>query len=106
MNIDLTEQELAFRAEVRQILKTDYPDDIRRKRDEGITLSREDMIRWQKILNKQGWFAVEWPLEYGGTGWTPVQKYLFAQELAAINAPPVVPFGLKMVGPIIYTFGN
>jgi len=106
MNIDFTEKELAFHEKVRQFFKDEYPQDIRRKRDEGIGLTPEDTIRWQKILNKRGWFAVNWPVEYGGTGWTPVQKYIFANELAAVNAPLLVAFGVKMVAPIIYTFGN
>ena len=106
MNIDLIPEELAFRDEVRGFLADDYPEDIRRKRDEGVALTRDDTVRWHKALYKRGWFAVEWPVEYGGTGWTPVQKYLFANELAEANAPLVVPFGVKMVAPIIYTFGN
>ena len=106
MNIDLTAEELAFRDEVRQFLAEKYPEDIRRKRIEGIPLEKDDMVRWQKVLNEQGWFAVNWPVEYGGTGWTPIQKYLFAIELAEVNAPPIVAFGVKMVAPIIYTFGN
>jgi len=106
MNIDLTAEELAFRDEVREFLETDYPEDIRRKQDEAIELSRDDMIRWQKVLYRRGWFAVNWPVEYGGTGWTPVQKYIFANELAAANTPAIVPFGVKMVAPIVYTFGN
>ena len=106
MNIDLTPDELAFEAEVREFFRDAYPDDIRRKRNEGIALSRDDMIRWQKVLADRGWFAVNWPIEHGGTGWTPVQKYIFAREMAAVNAPPLVAFGVKMVAPIIYTYGN
>ena len=106
MNIDLTEDELKFQLEAREFFATQYPDDIRRKRQAGIALSREDMVRWQKVLHERGWFAVNWPVEYGGTGWTAVQKYLFGQEMAAVNAPPIVPFGVKMVGPIVYTYGN
>ena len=106
MNIDLTREELAFRDEVRKFLADEYPEDIRRKRNEGVTLTRDDMIRWQKALNDRGWFAVNWPVEYGGTGWTPVQKYLFANEMADVNTPPLVAFGVKMVAPIIYTFGT
>ena len=106
MNIDLTEGDITFQNEVRSFLTTEYPDDIRRKRNESVSLTRDDMIRWQKLLYKKGWFAVDWPVEYGGTGWSPVQKYLFARELAAINAPYIVSFGVKMVAPIIYTYGN
>ncbi len=106
MKIELTSEERAFRAEVRQFFADEYPDDIRRKRNEGVPLSRDDMVRWQKLLYRKGWFAVNWPVEYGGTGWSAVKQYLFANEMAAINAPPLVAFGVKMVGPIIYTFGN
>ena len=106
MNIDLTAEEVAFSDEVRDFLANDFPEDIRRKRDEGVELARDDTVRWHKALYERGWFAVDWPVEYGGTGWTPVQKYLFAKALAEANAPLVVPFGVKMVAPIIYTFGN
>jgi alkylation response protein AidB-like acyl-CoA dehydrogenase len=63
-------------------------------------------IRFQQWLHEHGWAGVNWPVEYGGTGWTPVQKYIFAIEMAEANAPPIVPFGLSMVGPVVYTFGN
>ena len=63
-------------------------------------------MRWQKILHARGWAGVNWPPEYGGTGWTPVQKYIFASECAFAHTPRIVPFGLAMVGPVIYTFGN
>ena len=106
MNVNLTAKEIAFRDEVRSFFAEKYPTDIHEKQDKGIPLSREDTIRWQKILYEQGWFAVNWPEEYGGTGWTPTQKYIFANEMAAVNAPAIVPFGVAMVGPIIYTYGS
>ena len=106
MNVNLTKEELDFQSEVRQFLEEKYPVDIREKRNTGIPLSRDDTIRWQKTLYEQGWAAVNWPVEHGGTGWTPVQKYIFDKELGAVNAPEFVPFGMSMVGPIIYTFGN
>ncbi len=106
MNIDLTREERQFRDVIRQFFSEKYPQDIRQKRDAGITLSKDDMVRWQRILNQAGYFAVNWPVEYGGTGWSPVQKYLFDTEMAAVNAPPLVVFGVKMVAPIIYTFGS
>ena len=106
MNVNFTEEELAFRNEVKQFFAEKYPEDIRKKRDEGIPLSPQDTVRWQKILFEQGWFAVNWPVDYGGTGWSIVQQYIFANEMAANNAPVIIAFGVKMVGPIIYTFGN
>jgi len=106
MNVDLSPDELAFQEEVRTFFKEKYPDDLRQKSDKGIAFEREDYIRWQKILNKQGWAAINWPVEFGGTGWSPIQKYIYANEMAQANAPDVVPFGFKMVAPVIYTFGT
>ena len=106
MNVTLSADELAFRDEVRAFFRDGIPEDIRRKQEQGVILDREDHIRFQKLLAKKGWAGVNWPVEYGGTGWTPVQKYLFATEMAEADAPDIVPFGLSMVGPVIYTFGN
>lgn len=106
MNVDFSADELAFRDEVRTFLQEKYPSDIRDKQNNAIALSKEEMVRWQKILFAEGWAAVNWPVEYGGTGWPPIQKYIFANELAAANAPDIVPFGVKMVAPVIYTFGS
>jgi alkylation response protein AidB-like acyl-CoA dehydrogenase len=106
MNVDFSKEELAFQQEVRTFLKDKYPDELRKKTDSGIALSRDDFIRWQKIMYQQGWAAVNWPVELGGTGWTHIQKYIFANEMAQANAPDMVPFGVKMVAPVIYTFGT
>ncbi|MEL6870331.1 MAG: acyl-CoA dehydrogenase family protein, partial [Pseudomonadota bacterium] len=106
MDLNFSQQELAFRDEIRQFFVDHYPDDIREKQNRGIKLSKDDFVRWQKILAEHGYMAVNWPVEYGGTGWTPVQKYLWANELAEANAPDVVPFGVNMVGPVIYSYGT
>jgi alkylation response protein AidB-like acyl-CoA dehydrogenase len=106
MNVTFSEADLAFREEVRAIFRDEFPEDIRRKRELGVPLEREDMVRFQQWLHEHGWAGVNWPVEYGGTGWSPVQKYIFATEMADADAPAVVPFGLSMVGPIVYTFGN
>ncbi len=106
MNVTLTADEIAFRDEVRKFFAEKYPADIRQKQDEGVPLTRDDTLRWQKLLYEQGWFAVNWPEEYGGTGWTSIQKYLFGNEMAAVNAPLIIPFGVSMVGPVIYSFGS
>lgn len=106
MNLDFSDDDLAFREEVRRFLAEDYPADIKEKQDRGISLEKEDIVRWQKLLNDKGWAAVNWPKEYGGTGWTPTQKHIFQEEMAEANAPGIIPFGFSMVGPVIYTFGN
>ncbi|MDZ7643188.1 MAG: acyl-CoA dehydrogenase family protein [Woeseiaceae bacterium] len=106
MHVSLSDAETAFRDEVRAFFRERYPDDLREKQDNGIALTRDDYVRWHKILYEQGWAAVNWPVEHGGTGWTPVQKYIFANETANANAPDIVPFGIKMVAPVIYTYGS
>ena len=106
MHVSFTDEELGFQQEVRTFLQDEYPDDIRQKQESGTPLSRDDIVRWQKILFEKGWAALNWPVEHGGTGWTTIQKYIFENEIGKVNAPLFVPFGMKMVGPIIYTFGN
>ncbi|MFK8053190.1 MAG: acyl-CoA dehydrogenase family protein [Woeseiaceae bacterium] len=106
MDLNFSQEELAFQQEIRDFFTNHYPDDIREKMNRGIRLGKDDHVRWQKTLAKHGYMAVNWPVEYGGTGWTPVQKYIFATEMAEANAPDVVPFGVNMVGPVIYAFGN
>ncbi len=106
MHVTFSEAELAFQEEVRAFFRDEYPDDIRSKVDSGEGLTPDDQVRWQKILYEKGWAGINWPVEYGGTGWTPVQKYIYAREEGHANAPIVIPFGLNMVGPVIYTFGS
>jgi alkylation response protein AidB-like acyl-CoA dehydrogenase len=106
MRLEFSDSDLAFRDEVRAFFRSQVPADILEKRNLEIELSREDQVRYQKCLHGRGWAGVNWPLEYGGTGWTPMQKYLFALEAADANAPEIIPFGINMVGPVIYSFGN
>jgi len=106
MNVDFTDEELAFQKEVRQFLEDKYPARIREKATKGIRLEKDDWVEWQKILYQQGWAATNWPKEYGGTGWTPTQKYIWSTECAKAHAIEPQAFGLKMVAPVIYTYGN
>ena len=106
MHVSFTSEENDFQKEVNSFFNEKYPADIKEKQNKSVPLEKEDFIRWQKTLYEQGWAAPNWPVEYGGTGWTPVQKYIFANENAKANAPAIVPFGLGMVGPVIYTYGN
>ncbi|MCH9671510.1 MAG: acyl-CoA dehydrogenase family protein [Gammaproteobacteria bacterium] len=106
MDLSLTPEEKAFQTEVREFLDAKLPADIREKSESGRRVSKEDQVRWQKILNEQGWMAPGWPKEYGGTGWSPIQKYIFDEEMAAASAPPVLAFGVSMVAPVIIRFGT
>ena len=106
MDINYTPEESAFRDEVRAFLNDKLPADISRKVKEHKRLGKEDTVRWQKILNEQGWLALHWPKEYGGTGWSPIQKHIFEEECAEAGAPTVLPFGVNMVAPVIIKFGT
>ncbi|WP_286809889.1 acyl-CoA dehydrogenase family protein [Marinobacter sp. UBA2678] len=106
MDIHFTPEELTFRSEVRAFLEQNLSADIAEKVRLGRRLAKEDHQRWQKILNQKGWYAVNWPEEYGGTGWSVVQKHIFDEECAAAGAPRLVAFGVNMVAPVIIKFGS
>jgi len=106
MDISFSEQDLQFKEEIRSALENEFPTHVREKQNQGISLDKQDMIDYHKFLYTKGWAGYNWPVEHGGTGWTPVQIYLFLNELAIANCPTILPFGLNMVGPVIYTFGN
>jgi alkylation response protein AidB-like acyl-CoA dehydrogenase len=106
MDLNFTEAEQAFREEVRVFVQRSLPAETRRKVLEGLHLSKEDTVGWHRLLAARGWGAPNWPTEFGGTGWDPVRQYIFEEECAAWGAPALLPFGLKMVGPVIMAFGN
>jgi hypothetical protein len=105
MNTQLSEQDIAFREEVRQFLREAYTEDIERDLSNPET-NKAAIVRWQKKLFDKGWIAPSWPKEHGGTGWTITQKYIYECERATAGIMDVTPFGLKMVGPVIYTYGT
>ncbi len=106
MDLRFTPEENAFREEVRTFMRASCPEPIRRKMMEGRRLVKDDMVTWQKILNKKGWAVPHWPVEWGGTGWSSVKQYIFREEMQQTPAPEPLPFGVNMVGPVIATFGN
>lgn len=105
MNLEFTPEENAFREEVRAFIEENYPKDLP-KRGLADDMTREELLKWHKILGKKGWSVPAWPEQYGGTGWTPTQRYIWQEENARVNAVMPLPFGVAMVGPVIYTFGN
>jgi hypothetical protein len=106
MDLNYSPEELAFRDEVRTWLQSNLPQDLKEKVARYSHLSKEDLLRWHKILAKQGWVAPAWPKEWGGTGWTPVQRYLFEEELGYAGGPMLIPFGLSMCAPVLLRFGT
>ena len=106
MDLNFSNEEIAFRDEVRTFFKESVPASTRQKMEEGRHVGKDDLVNWQRILNKKGWAVSHWPKEYGGTGWTPAQQYIFNEEMQMAPAPSPLPFGVSMVGPVIYTFAN
>jgi alkylation response protein AidB-like acyl-CoA dehydrogenase len=106
MDLRFTAEETTFRNEVRGFFRVALPPEIRRKMVEGRHLAKDDIVRWQRILNEKGWAVPHWPKEWGGTGWTPIQHYIFQEEMQQAPAPQPLPFGVNMVGPVIIAFGN
>jgi alkylation response protein AidB-like acyl-CoA dehydrogenase len=106
MDLSFTPEEQKFREEIRAWVKDNLPHDISHKVHNALELTRDDMQRWARILGKKGWLGYGWPVEFGGPGWTAVQKHLFEEETALAGAPRIVPFGPVMVAPVIQAFGN
>ena len=106
MDLEFTDELRDFQREVRGFIEERLPGDIRTKVERFLTLGKDDYLRWQDILAEKGWLVYSWPVEHGGTGWSPVQRYIFEEEMGRANAPRIIPFGPKMVGPVIYTFGG
>ena len=106
MDLAFSPEDLAFQQEVRTFIAENYPEQLRAKQDDGDELAKEDFLAWHKVLYKKGWVAPAWPVEYGGTGWTPTQRFIWSEETARADCIRLLPFGLAMVGPVIYTFGT
>ncbi len=106
MDLAFTPEEQQFREEVRAWVAAHLPADISHKVHNALRLTRDDHQRWAKILGAKGWLGFGWPQQFGGPGWTAIQKHLFEEECALAGAPRIVPFGPVMVAPVIMAFGN
>ena len=106
MDLNFSDHERAFQSEVQTFLAENLPDDIAAKVRLGDGLTKDMMDLWHSILNAKGWLATTWPKDFGGPGWTPVQKHIFEEECCRAYAPRIVPFGLNMLGPVLQKFGS
>ena len=106
MDLRFTPDEIEFRDEVRAFFREALPPAIRAKMIDGNHLAKEDIVAWQRILNQKGWAVPGWPVEWGGTGWNQVQRYIYDEEMQQAPAPQPLAFGVSMVGPVIIAFGN
>jgi alkylation response protein AidB-like acyl-CoA dehydrogenase len=106
MHLSYTPEEESFRAAVRAFLATELPEEMRDRVRSGRRLDKEDILRWQNILYRRGWGAGMWPKRFGGADWTVFQQYIFDEECAVAGTPMQLPFSIKMVAPVLMTFGN
>ncbi len=106
MQLDFTPAEQAFRDEVRAFIAGNYPSEVRARQVQGLELRKQDYLEWHRVLGRKGWSVPAWPVEYGGTGWSPAQRYIWEEELALADTVPIIAFSTGLVGPVIYTFGT
>lgn len=106
MDLNYSTEELAFRDEVRTWLQSNLPADLQKKVQDNEVLSKDDYLRWHKILAHKGWVAPVWPQEWGGTGWDIARKYIFDEECGYASAPQIVSFGVGMCAPVLLKFGT
>lgn len=102
----LSKEELEFAQHMREFYRTEIPEDIRRRNAIGEELSKEDMVTSMQILNKHGYAVPNWPVEWGGQDWTPVQRHIWLEEMQLASVPAPLAFNASMVGPVIATFGS
>jgi alkylation response protein AidB-like acyl-CoA dehydrogenase len=106
MDLQFTADELAFRDALRAFIRDNLPADIRDRMQQGYGAEKDDTVRWQRILNQRHWAAYSWPKEYGGPGWSPVQRMIFLEENQMAPAPEVSGFNITMLGPVVMQFGT
>ena len=82
------------------------PADLRSKSERHQVLDKNEYVQWMRLLHEQGWAIGHWPVEQGGQGWSPLERFAFEDQLARLGCPWVIPFGVKYVGPVIYTYGS
>ena len=106
MDLRFTAEEEAFRDEVRGFIRDNLPGEIAERLNAGHPPRKEDTVAWQRILNKRHWAAYTWPKEWGGPGWSAVQRMIFLEEIQSYPAPEVNPFNITMLGPVLIQFGT
>ena len=106
MDLSFSSEDENFRAEVRQFLREHLPADLARREAQGFHLHRDEVAEWHRVLYRKGWVAPNWPAQFGGTGWTPIQKYIFEVEYGIANAPEISLIALSMAGPVLCRFGS
>ncbi len=106
MQLALTEEETAFREEMRAFFTTKIPQEIRDTVAAGRHVSKDQIVESQRIMNEAGIAVPNWPVEWGGQDWTPLQKHIWHEEMQLACVPPPLAFNANMIGPVIANFGS
>ena len=106
MQLELSEEDEAFRAQMREFFTTQVPEEIRTAVIEGRELTKEQMVRSAQILNDAGLAVPHWPEEHGGRGWSDLERHLWFEEMQAAGVPAPLAFNASMIGPVLAHFGT
>ena len=106
MDLDLSPEDRAFRDEIREFVADHLPPAVKRRVMEGLIVTKQDSQDWQALLHARGYGAPSWPVEHGGAGWSSIRNYIFEDALVAGGAPMINVFGVKLVGPVILSYGS
>jgi len=106
MDLRFSKEENAFRQELRTFFRTAVPESTRKKVMENRHLTKDEWVASHKILHSKGLTVPHWPKEWGGSDWTPVQHYIYTEELQYNGVPQPLPFNVSMCGPVIVAFGT
>ena len=106
MDLSYSQEQQKFARDVHEFTRANLDPKVAQKVLEGARLEREDFLGWHRSLAKKGWAGVGWPTSFGGTGWDATQQHIFDEVTADAGAPQLIPFGLRMVAPVIMNFGN
>src|ERR1700748_2725145 len=108
MDLAFSAEELAFQQEVRDWITANMPPEVAEesRRSRSSHVSKDRLLQWQKKLSEKGWRVPNWPKEYGGTGWSSTQKFIFEMEMARADSPYLSSFSLKMVAPVLMKYGS
>ena len=106
MTFDYSADDLAFADDVRNFIRANLDENVRRKVLSGLVPLRGEREKWQKSLVARGWGAPGWPVEHGGTGWSVVRRHIFDEVLTEEGAPGFPVFGMTMLAPVLMRFGT
>ena len=106
MRLELSEDDQAFREEMRTFFTTQVPEEIRQTVIEGGELSKEQIVDSMRILNDAGLAVPHWPEEWGGRGWSELKRHIWYDEMQRAGCPPPLAFNASMIGPVIAHFGS